>query len=100
MGQWKRLFNEPPGVPMADWVQTIPNDGIIRYLDFFNSEAILPTSEAALAEVLTAKSAEFVKPRAITKAVKSFFGSGLTFTEGEEHKVRCASGHPHNGGRP
>ncbi|KAH0545197.1 hypothetical protein FGG08_000651 [Glutinoglossum americanum] len=88
MGQWKRLFNEPPGVPMTDWMQTIPNDGIIRYLDIFNSEAILPTSEAALAEVLTMKSEEFVKPRAIAKAVKSFFGAGLTFLEGREHKIQ------------
>ncbi|KAI9766221.1 MAG: hypothetical protein M1839_004997 [Geoglossum umbratile] len=73
---------------MADWVQTIQNDGMIRYLDIFNSEAILPTSERALAEVLTTKSEEFVKPRAIAKAVRSFFGSGLTFTEGEEHKIQ------------
>ncbi|KAH0558821.1 hypothetical protein GP486_004541 [Trichoglossum hirsutum] len=91
MGQWKRLFNEPPGVPMVDWVCTIPNDGIIRYLDIFNSEAILPTSEAALAEILAAKSDEFVKPRAMTKAVKSFFGSGLTFAEGREHKIQRKS---------
>ena len=91
MGQWKRIVNEPAGAPMADWAQNIPNDGIIRYLDFLNSEAIFPTSEKALGEILTTKSDEFIKPPAISIAVKSFFGSGLTFSEGEDHKVRDTS---------
>ncbi|KAH0566078.1 hypothetical protein GP486_000516 [Trichoglossum hirsutum] len=87
MGQWKYIFDLPQGAAMANWIQTVPNDGIIRYLDFLNSEVIFPTSAKALGEILTVKSDEFIKPPAINRAVKDFLGSGLLFSEGEDHKV-------------
>jgi hypothetical protein len=87
MGQWKRLSSEPIGAPMAEWVRTIPNNGLIRYLDIFNIESVLPTSAKALGEILTVKTDEFIKPPRLTRALIHVFGFGLVFTEGEVHKV-------------
>ena len=92
MGQWKRTMNEPSGVPLADWVRTIPNDGLIRYLDIFNMETVIPTSTKALSEVLKLKVDEFTKSRAAAKALGDVIGTGLLFAEGEVHRVSDISG--------
>ncbi|KAF5878704.1 putative cytochrome p450 97b3 protein [Botrytis fragariae] len=54
-GQWKRISGEPTGQPMLDWIQDVPNDGIIRYLGMLNSERVMVTNAKALSEVLAIK---------------------------------------------
>ena len=87
MGQCFSIVKEPPGMPMVEWVRTIPNNGLIRYLDFFNVETIIPTTPEALSEVLTAKNDGYIKPPRIRKGMEGLIGNGLVLSEGEEHKV-------------
>lgn len=47
----------------------------------------MPTTPQALAEVLTAKSYEFVKPSVLRNGLGRILGVGLILSEGEEHRV-------------
>ncbi|KAL6714499.1 hypothetical protein ACLMJK_007924 [Lecanora helva] len=85
-GQFKRIRDEPSGAPHRDWINTIPNDGLIYYNGLLNAERLLITSPLGLTEVLTTKSYEFVKPAMITVGLGRVLGMGLIIAEGDEHK--------------
>ena len=67
-------------------VNTIPNDGIIRYLGIFNSERLIVTTPKGLSEVLTTKNYDFVKPTQIVRGIGRLLGYGVLLAEGDEHK--------------
>lgn len=84
-GQTRRVFREASGVPMRDWVENVPNDGLIRY-SVWLQERILVTSPQALSEVLVTKAYDFVKPKYLRASVGRILGIGILFTEGDEHR--------------
>ncbi|KAL9030427.1 MAG: hypothetical protein Q9196_001459 [Gyalolechia fulgens] len=86
MGHFSRIIGEPQGQPLRQWINDIPHNGLIRYLDFFNSERIAVFGSTALAEVLVHKAYDFVKPPQFARGFGSIFGIGLFLAEGEEHK--------------
>ncbi|KAI1081838.1 cytochrome P450 [Whalleya microplaca] len=88
MGHWKRIRDEPTGIPMRDWVATVPNNGLIRYLGAFNQERLLITSPKALAEVLVTKNYDFQKPSTIRFGLGRILGVGVLLAEGDEHKFQ------------
>lgn len=86
-GQFKRILEEPSGVPHQEWTNSIPNDGLILYTSLLNAERLLLTSPQALNEVLTTKSYDFVKPAFLRNGLGRIIGNGLILSEGDEHKV-------------
>lgn len=88
MGQFGRILNEPTGVPQIDWVSDIPNDGLIYYRSLFNIERVVPTTPQALAEILSHKSYEFIKPKQLRAGLGRILGVGLVLAEGDEHRVQ------------
>lgn len=88
MGQHPRIAAEPSGRPMTDWINTVPNDGLIRYTSMFNADRLLLTSPKALAEVLTNQSYNFVKPERVRLSIGRILGVGILLAEGEEHKMQ------------
>lgn len=86
MGSSARIFKEPSGIPMREWTDTIPNDGLIRYTHWFNRERLLLTSPKSLNEVLVTKNYEFVKPTQIRNGLGRILGIGILLAEGDEHK--------------
>ncbi|KAJ9640397.1 hypothetical protein H2201_002556 [Coniosporium apollinis] len=86
MGHFFKIMREPAGDPQRQWVQEVPNDGIIRYQFAFNAERILLTSPKALAEVLVTKNYEFIKPKRLREGIGQLLGIGILLAEGEEHK--------------
>ncbi|KAI0010982.1 cytochrome P450 [Xylariaceae sp. FL0662B] len=88
MGHWKRIREEPSGIPMRDWVNTIPNDGLIRYLGAFNQERLLVTSPKTLSEVLVTKNYDFQKPSTVRFGLGRILGVGVLLAEGDEHKLQ------------
>lgn len=80
-------MREPTGEPMRVWFEEVPNDGIIRYLDFLNSERLLVTNPKTLAEMLVQKTYDFVKPPQLVSGLGKILGVGVFLAEGEEHKV-------------
>jgi len=84
-GQTRRILKEPSGMPMRDWVENVPNDGLIKYSIWFQ-ERVLLTDPRALAEVLVTKNYEFVKPYHFRNGLGRILGIGILLAEGDEHK--------------
>ncbi|KAH6671278.1 cytochrome P450 monooxygenase-like protein [Halenospora varia] len=87
-GQAAAIFKEHTGAPMARWVNTIPNEGLIAYRGLFNIERVMPTSPQALSEVLTLKSYDFIKPSQVVTTLGRILGVGVLLAEGDEHKFQ------------
>lgn len=87
MGQWPRIQREAAGGPMEEWIDEIPNDGLIRYRGVFNADRLVLTSPRSMGEVLTQKSYEFVKPGMLKGPLTRVLGVGILLAEGSEHKV-------------
>lgn len=91
MGQFAAIRGEPTGSPQQRWINEIPNEGLIRYLNIFNEERLLITSPKALAEVLVTKNYDFAKPSMVRHGLARLLGVGILLAEGEEHKVTNTS---------
>ncbi|KAK4452964.1 cytochrome P450 4V2 [Podospora aff. communis PSN243] len=87
-GQWEKISAQPSGVPMIEWTNSIPNNGIIRYLGLLNLERVMITSPKALAEVLTTKCYDFEKPEQLRWSLGRILGIGILFAEGDEHNIQ------------
>ncbi|TWU72928.1 hypothetical protein ED733_000856 [Metarhizium rileyi] len=83
--QTGRILKEPTGFPMREWVDNIPNAGLIRYSTWFE-QRVLVTNPKGLAEVLVTKNYDFEKPKQFSQSLGRFLGRGILFAEGDEHK--------------
>ena len=88
MGHMGHILKQPSGVPQRQWMKDIPNDGLIYYTVVFNQPRVLLTSPKVLAEVLSHKSYEFIKPPQMRVNLVKVLGNGVLFAEGDDHKVR------------
>ncbi|KAK4143272.1 cytochrome P450 [Dichotomopilus funicola] len=88
MGQFGKIRASPTGVPMLEWINSVPNDGLIRYLSLFNQEKLFMTSPKALAEVLVTKSYDFVRPGPVRFVLGRILGDSLLIAEGDVHKMQ------------
>ncbi|KAF2271560.1 cytochrome P450 [Westerdykella ornata] len=86
LGHYKRIFQEPTGEPQRDWIDSVPNDGVIYYRWLLNRPRVLITSPKALAEVLVQRNYEFTKPARLRKGLGRLLGVGILVAEGDEHK--------------
>ncbi|KAI4287265.1 MAG: hypothetical protein L6R35_003474 [Caloplaca aegaea] len=87
MGHFYHLIREPLGQPIREWINKIPHKGLIRYLDYFNTERIAVVGSKALADVLVHKADDFTKPPQFVRVIGNVIGVGLVLAEGEEHKM-------------
>lgn len=85
-GQFKRIVEGPTGEPHRDWINSIPNDGLIYYTSLLNQGRLLITSPQGLSEVLTTKSYDFIKPQQLRNGLGRVLGIGILLAEGDEHK--------------
>lgn len=90
MGHFWEMFRASPGAPLRDWAESIPNQGLIRYLDMFNMERVAVVRPEALADVLVHKCYSFEKPKILQKNIARILGLGLFLSEGDLHKVNIA----------
>ena len=87
MRQTKEVTSQPSGLPARKWIETIPNDGLIRYSIWFR-ERLLITNPQALGEVLVTKNYDFVKPPGLRNGLGRLLGVGILLAEGDEHKIQ------------
>ncbi|ORY03741.1 cytochrome P450 [Clohesyomyces aquaticus] len=86
LGHFVRIFKDPTGEPQRDWIDTVPNDGLLYYRFLFNEPRVLVTTPKALAEVLVQRSYDFIKPRRLRDGLGRLLGVGILLAEGDEHK--------------
>ncbi|KAI4152262.1 MAG: hypothetical protein LQ340_003009, partial [Diploschistes diacapsis] len=79
-------MKEEVGIPHRNWINSVPNDGLIRYTHIFNRERVLLASPKALSEVLVTKSYEFQKPADARYTLGRLLGFGVLLAEGDEHR--------------
>ncbi|KAK8042026.1 hypothetical protein PG993_006549 [Apiospora rasikravindrae] len=87
-GHFSAINAHPTGIPMREWINTIPNNGLIRYAGIFNQERIMPTSPKALADVLVTRSYDFEKPSQVRNSIGRILGIGVLLAEGDQHKIQ------------
>lgn len=68
-------------------INTIPNNGLIRYRALLNQERLLVASPQALSEVLVTKNYDFVKPSFMRWGLGRILGIGILLAEGDEHRA-------------
>lgn len=87
LGHGTALLDIPPGKSFSNWVDTIPNHGLIFFRTFFyTSPSLLLASPESLAEVLIAKSYDFDKAIPAKRFLKGILGNGLVLATGRSHK--------------
>ncbi|KAK8126135.1 cytochrome P450 [Apiospora kogelbergensis] len=82
------VVKRAPGVNSLFRINTVPNNGLIRYAGIFNQERIMPTSPKALADVLVTRNYDFEKPSQIRNSIGRILGIGVLLAEGDQHKVQ------------
>ncbi|KAK2606476.1 hypothetical protein QQS21_003169 [Conoideocrella luteorostrata] len=83
--QTRQILKEPSGIPMRNWVHSVPNNGLIRYSTWFEPRVLI-TNPKGLAEVLVTKNYDFTKPKQFTQSLGKILGVGVLLAEGDEHK--------------
>ncbi|PBP19590.1 cytochrome P450 [Diplocarpon rosae] len=87
-GHFDQIKANTTGQPMVNWINTVPNDGIIRYMGMFNSERLFVTSPKGLGEVLTTRNYDYIKPSHVAAGIGRLLGIGVLLAEGDEHKTQ------------
>ncbi len=75
---------------MLRWMETIPNNGFIRYLDILNMEVVGVTTPKGAGEFLQVKADQYVKNPKVKRILENILGNGLVVSEGMDHKVQTS----------
>jgi cytochrome P450 len=67
-------------------MRTWPNEPMIRYFGFGNSDAVLINDLRVYKDVLHTQCYSFVRTTGFRRLIMDIIGIGLVFAEGEEHK--------------
>ncbi|USP79523.1 hypothetical protein yc1106_06797 [Curvularia clavata] len=86
LGHFGRIYKEPTGEPQRDWIDNIPNDGVLYYRWLFNEPRVMVTTPKAIGEVLVHRSYDFIKPARLRNGLGRILGVGILLAEGDEHK--------------
>ncbi|KAE8442148.1 hypothetical protein EG329_003799 [Mollisiaceae sp. DMI_Dod_QoI] len=84
----KRFIKPHNADEVLEFMDTIPNNGFIRFLDMFNTEVITITEPKLVAEFLGVKHDHFTKRTKVKKILESILGNGLVVAEGKDHKYQ------------
>ncbi|KAK3364129.1 cytochrome P450, partial [Lasiosphaeria hispida] len=87
-GQLRRILENAPGVPMEQWINSIPNDGMIRFTIALNAERILLTSPAAISDVLIRNVDAWQKPEQLRQSLAQILRNSLVVAEGASHRAQ------------
>lgn len=77
---------------MTDWLDHVPNDGLIYFRGPFNTPCIIPTTPETLKTVLVDNADDYSKPPKSTRLMRRGLGDGLFSVEGAEQKYQRKCG--------
>lgn len=78
----------PRGEYPRQWMDTIPNEGLLRFRDMFNAEGLIITSPALLKTVLNDNCYDYAKQPSTVSVLRPVLGDGLVLVEGDVHKFQ------------
>ncbi|KAK2807026.1 hypothetical protein FQN50_005600 [Emmonsiellopsis sp. PD_5] len=84
--QARIMFDEPRGRLPLKWMKTIPNDGLLHFVDSFGRNFLLPTNHQALLDIMSTNTYDFEKPGKVRHFLARIIGYGLILSEGDAHK--------------
>ncbi|KAL4888280.1 cytochrome P450 [Aspergillus ambiguus] len=86
-GHMFEIFDEPLAAPVTTWInERLYPQGLMHVFGLFGTSYIFPTSPQALAEVLSVRAYDYVKPTGFKRYTLRFWGHGIVSQEQEEHK--------------
>lgn len=88
-------FETPPGYNFQEWMNKVPNQGLIHFRGFFHcGSTLLATTPEVLQEVLNTHAYDYEKPATARRLLSRLLGAGLVTVEGQTHKVQRKSATP------
>ncbi|KAM0704998.1 hypothetical protein Q7P35_007785 [Cladosporium inversicolor] len=81
----KRLFKEPNSIDFLQWIEQIPNDGLIRFHGVLNGERLLITTTEGTKVVHDGDTKDFHRPPAAKAILTRLTGGAIFAAEGREH---------------
>ncbi|KAF7185238.1 Cytochrome P450 monooxygenase [Pseudocercospora fuligena] len=81
-----RLLHEPNVNELEHWIDTIPNDGVIRYFGLWNEERLFAASPDAVKDLLVKQPYAYVKPHLQFVLADNVTSTGLLILEGDVHR--------------
>src|SRR4051812_502603 len=88
MGHVGAIFSTPLGRQITEWMNTIPNDGLLFFRGVLGAEYLVITGSEGLRDVLFTHVYDFEKTSAFRRYTRRFLADGLVVLEGEAHKMR------------
>ncbi|KAI5193643.1 cytochrome P450 [Aureobasidium subglaciale] len=86
---WKRLFREPTGDRLSQFMPEAPTSQIIRYFGVLNSERLLLTDPKDIKQVMDSQAYEFGRSYLIRRLLSPILGkNSLVVSDGADH-MRC-----------
>lgn len=82
-----RLFHEPTGRELEQWLDKLPHNGLIRYKGLWNRERIFAASPEAVKDLLVTEAYKFIKPELQHILANNIASKGLLIQEGAQHKA-------------
>jgi cytochrome P450 len=81
-------LSSPPGAQLSKWMETIPNDGLLRARYVLGADAIIPTNEAMIKSIIHDNAYDYEKQPRVTSMFRQILGGGLLLSEGDDHKAQ------------
>src|SRR5436190_8874034 len=81
-------MKRPPSPKVFEWINTIPNEGLIRYAGVLGRHHLMPTTPRALSELFVTKAYDFQKVPTISSTLRLVIGDGLVVAEGDVHRFQ------------
>ncbi|OAK97485.1 cytochrome P450 [Phaeosphaeriaceae sp. SRC1lsM3a] len=82
------VFSMPLGRQITEWMNNIPNDGLLFFRGVMGAEYLVVTGTEGLRDVLFSRAYDFEKTSAFRRYTRRFLAAGLVVQEGEAHKIR------------
>lgn len=87
IGHIYAIFDHPIGSILGKWLETIPNNGLLRFHGVLGAEYVVVASAKGLSDVLTHRAYDFEKATALRRFSARFIGKGLAVEEGDSHRL-------------
>lgn len=87
-GHANAVFSIPLGRQIAEWMDQIPNEGLLFFRGMLGAEYLAVTGAAGLRDVLFSWAYDFEKTSAFRRYTRRFLAAGLVVQEGNAHKTR------------